>query len=128
MYNETSRRKFRWGLYKYGILFGIIGAYLTTDDDYTKNDLNQRPDFNTMRNLVAIEKLPIKEKKVFEMMNGNYFGLEFREKNVGLWKKFVNYFYPFNDYNPDRAYYEPFYDFKKDYVHDEFKQHYHFDI
>lgn len=125
LYNETSRRKFTYGLLKYAVLFGVIGAYLATDNSYLKNDLNMRPDFNAMRILTPV---PIKEKKVFEMMHGSYFGQPFKEQNSSLWKRFINYFYPFNDYNPDKAYYEPFYDFKQDYVADEHKNHYHFDL
>jgi hypothetical protein len=127
-YNETSRRKFRWGVLKFSILFGFIGAFLLTDNSYLKNDLNLRPDLNTMRNLVNLDHVPIKEKKVFEMMYGNYFGMPFKEKNRSVWKRFMDYFYPYNDYKPDRTYCEPFFDYKKDYVTNNMKNHYHFDI
>ncbi len=128
-YSETIRNKFRWGLVKYGVLFGLIGAYLTTENAYLQNnDLNMRPDYNQMRILVPESHIPIKEKKVFQTLYGNYFGITFEDENSSLWKKFVHFFYPYYDYNPSQKYYEPFFDYKKDYVTEEFKNHYHFNI
>ncbi len=128
LYNETARRKFNWGLVKYSILFGLVGGYLGTDDEYFRNDINTRPDLDTKRTMMPVESLPVKEKKVLDMMQGNYFGDPFKEKNSSFWKRSLNYFYPYRDYKPDRAYYEPFFDYKKEPVPDEFKHHYHFDI
>jgi hypothetical protein len=128
-YNETIRKKFRWGLLKYGISFGLLGAYLFTDIDYRNNDdLGMRPDFTQMRILVPQAHIPIKEKKVFEALYGNYFGMNFENQNTSIWKRFVHFFYPYNNYNPDAKYYEPFFDYKKDYVTEDLKNHYHFNI
>jgi hypothetical protein len=128
-YNETARRRFRFGLLKFSLLFGVVGAYLFTDDEYSQsNDLNMRPDFNHMRMMTPQSSIPIKEKKVFEMLHGDYFGMKFEEVHESYWKKFVHYFYPYTNYNPEKSYYEPFYDYKQDYVTEEFKNHYHFKI
>jgi len=114
---------------KYGFLFGFLGAYLTTDSSYlANNDLNTRPDFNQMRILVPESHIPIKEKKVFDALYGNYFGMNWEGQNTSLWKRFVHYFYPYNNYNPDQRYYEPYFDYNKDYVTEDFKNHYHFNI
>ncbi len=99
-----------------------------TDCEYFNNDANMRPDFNTMRNLIAPENVPMKEKKVFEMMHGDYFGMQFKENDKSLWKKGLNYFYPYYNYNPEPSHFEPFYDYKKDYVPQSMNNHYHFDI
>ena len=128
-YNETIRRKFAWGIFKFASLFGLAGAYLTTDSSYRdNNDLNLRPDFSQMRILVPDSHVPLKEKKVFEVLYGDYFGMKFEEDNSSWWKKMVHYFYPYYNYNPSARYYEPFFDYKKDYVTEEFKNHYHFNI
>ena len=127
-YSETARRRFKYGLLKWAVLLGCVGAYLTTDSDYLKNDLNMRPDFSQMRILTSMERLPIKEKKVFEILHGDYFGINFYENNTSLWKKSLEFLYPYNEYNPVKSHYEPFFDYKKDYVTEEFKNHYHFDI
>jgi hypothetical protein len=127
-YNETARRKFRFGILKFSLIFGLVGAYLTTDSAYFKNDINTRVDLDTRRALIPQERLPVKEKKIHDMMHGNYFGDPWNEKNNSIWKKTLNYFYPYRDYRPDRAYIEPFFDYKNEPVPDEFKNHYHFDV
>jgi len=127
-YNETSTRKFRWGLLKWATIFGLIGAYLSTDSSYFSNDLNMRPDFNSRRAMIPIENIPLKERKVLEIFNGNYFGTEFKETNQSIWKRGLNFFYPYHNYDPHRAYNEPFFDYKKDYVIEQHKSHYHFNI
>jgi hypothetical protein len=127
-YSETARRKFKWGVTKWAIVLGIVGSYLTTDSAYFNDDLNTRPDFNQMRILTNEDHIPMKEKKVMEMMYGDYFGMNFGHKNYSLWKKTVDYLYPYNDYKPNAQYYEPFFDYKKDFAPNEFKNHYHFNI
>ncbi len=87
-----------------------------------------RPDFAPMRILTDEQYIPIKEKKAFEILHGNYFGREFEGHNYSIWKRWVNYLYPWNDYKTDQSYYEPFFDYKKDYVIEEHKNHYHFNI
>ncbi len=128
-YNQTARTKFKWGVFKYSVIFGFIGACVFTDSDYLKNDVNMRPDFNTMRIMIPAEHIPLKERKVFEMMHDSkYFGMEFKHTNQSIWKKTLHYFYPYYDYNPDKSHYEPFFDYKKDYVSEDMKNHYHFNI
>lgn len=127
-YNATSNRKFIWGLWKFSILFGTIGGYLFTDDEYFTNDINSRADLQHRRTMMPIDRIPVAEKKIHEMMKGSYFGDPWKEKNNSIWKRTLNYFYPYRDYNPDRAYIQPFYDYKKEYVPNEFKHHYHFDV
>lgn len=97
-----------------------------TDRDFMRNDLNMRPDFNSMR---IMGDVPVKEQKVFEMLNDNtYFGKKLNDKDYSIWKRFIHFFYPYTYYKPSEADYEPFFDYKKDYVTEEFKNHYHFKI
>jgi hypothetical protein len=126
-YNSPIKRRFRYGLLKYTLLFGLVGAYLVTDNSYFRNDdLMSRPDYNQMRTLSNPNNIPIREKKVFEALHGNYFGWNFEEKPDSWWKRALHYFYPYYEYNPNENYYEPFFDFKKDYIKEEFSSHYHF--
>jgi hypothetical protein len=127
-YNETARRRFRWGIFKFSIVFGLVGAYLTTDSSYFIDHINTRSDLSTRRTMMPQERLPVKEKKILDMIQGDYFGDAWNEKNNSIWKKTLNYFYPYRDYNPDRAYIEPFFDYKTEPVPEEFKHHYHFDV
>jgi hypothetical protein len=127
-HSETARRRFRYGVLKWAAILGIVGAYLTTDDEYFKNDLNTRPDFAPMRIMTPLENLPLKERKAFEILHGDYFGIKFADQKTSWYKRGLKYFYPWYDYSPDRAHYEPFFDYKKDYVTEEFKNHYHFNI
>ena len=101
---------------------------MTTDSDYMKNDLNMRPDFSQMRILTPMEKLPVKEKKAFEILHGDYFGVNFRENNTSIWQRGLDYFYPWHNYQPIQSQYVPFFDYKKDFATEEFNNHYHFDI
>lgn len=115
-----------YGLFRNTVIFGLIGAYLFTDSDYFKNETNNRPDLNHSR-IMTYDAIPIKEKKVFEMFEGTtYFGKEFEDKNISIWKRAVHYFYPYYQYNPQASDYEPFFDYKKDYVTEDMKQNYHF--
>ncbi len=125
MFNEYPRRRFFRGLIFYGISLGLVGAYLFTDSEYFKDRLATRPDLLAMRHMIT--DIPIKERKVFEMMSdGSYFGKTFDDQKVSIWKKVVHYFYPYHNYDPSPTYYQPFYDYKKDYRKSEFENHYHF--
>ncbi|MFM7857629.1 MAG: hypothetical protein ACKO96_38340, partial [Flammeovirgaceae bacterium] len=72
--NHATVRTFYYGLFKYTIIFGLALAYFTTDRDYMRDDLLNRPDLKEMRIMVRDDYIPIKEKKVFEMLSGTYFG------------------------------------------------------
>ena len=127
-YSETARRKFRYGIFKWSMILGFLGAYLTTDNEFFKNEVNIRPDFSTMRILTPLENIPLRERKAFEILHGDYFGQAFSDQNTSFYKRALKYFYPWWDYKPDRAHYEPFFDYKKDYVPEQYKNHYHFNI
>ncbi len=124
MPNEYVRRRFFRGLASYGLIIGLASAYLFTDSEYFKDRLTNRPDLLPMK--IMTNNVTLQERKVFEMMTGDYFGQPFEDQNTSIWKRFVHYFYPYNNYNPGPAYYQPFYDYKKDYRQREYENHYHF--
>jgi hypothetical protein len=111
--NFYTRRTFYYGLFKYSLIFGIVGGYLLTDGSFLNDDFHARPDLNHMR--MMTNKIPDHERKVFEMFDNNYFGRNFDDASVSWIKKFKDYFYPSVHYNPNSAYYLPFYDYKKSY-------------
>lgn len=76
-----------------------------------------RPDFNHQRIMANIKDLPDKERKVFEIFEGNYFGLPFKDQPSSWIKRFKERFYYSVHYNPPSSHYVPFYDFKKNRYH-----------
>ncbi len=116
MKNFYTRRTFYYGLLKYSLVFGIVGAFLITDRSYLSDDFHARPDLNHMRVMTPV---PDQERKVFEMFGNNYFGKKFDDQSVSWIKKFKDYFYPSVHYNPNNAYYLPFYNYKNSYNSDE---------
>src|SRR4051812_23509099 len=92
--NGVIRKRMKWGLMKYSIVFGLLGAKYFTDRDYLIDDLNIRPDLSQMR-ILTPGQIPVKEKKVFEILHDrSYFGMPFKSEPVSIWKQFVQYWYP----------------------------------
>lgn len=121
--NHIPRRRFAWGCIKYFTLFGLVGAYLSTENRYRKDDLGIRPDKQIGRQLTSV---PLKEKKVHEFFTGSYFDKPFEQKNISLFKRTLEYLYPYQYYKPAEHDYLPFYDYTKDYVPQSMEHHYHF--
>ena len=121
--NQIPRRRFAWGFIKYFTLFGFVGAYLFTDNSYRKDDLGIRPDKQIGRQLTSV---PLKEKKVHDFFTGGYYDRPLEEKNASLFKRVLEYLYPYQYYKPAEYDYLPFYDYKKDYVTRSMENHYHF--
>lgn len=123
--NEIPFKRFRYGLLKYSVIIGCTIAYLVTDYDHLRDDLKTRPDFLPARILTG--DIPLSERKVFENLQGNYFGKKFDEEEpVSLFKKARKFFYPWLDYNPGISRYIPRYDLNTEFVPKEFENHYHF--
>jgi hypothetical protein len=123
--NEIPFRRFRYGLFKYSVVIGLIGAYLTTDYDHLRDDLKTRPEFLPSRILTG--DIPLKERKVFENLQGSYFGRKFDEEEpVSFFTRARKFLYPWLDYNPGISKYIPSYDMNTEYVPREFENHYHF--
>jgi hypothetical protein len=87
-----------------------------------------RPDQTQMRIMVPEHYIPVKEKKVFQTLYGDYFGKNFEGVETSWFKRVVHYFYPYYNYNPSNIDYEQPFDFTKDYTGGEFQNHYHFKI
>lgn len=121
--NQVPRRRFVWGLVKYFVIFGFIGAYLTTDKTYRQDDIGMRPDKQIGRLLTDI---PLKEKKVHDFFTGKYFDRPYEERNGSLFKRTLEYLYPYQFYKPAEHDYLPFYDYTKDYIPASMENHYHF--
>jgi len=125
-FNHATTRTFYYGLLKYSIIFGLGLAFLGTDREYMRDDLLNRPDLKEMRIMVKDEHIPLKEKKVFEMLTGSYFGKPlYNQEPTGLYKKIVNYCYPEMDYNPNPGHFVPYFDYTKDYQSEKWSNHYH---
>lgn len=116
MKNFYTRRTFFYGLFKYSLIFGLIGGYAITDKSYLADEFHARPDLNHMR---IMTKVPDQERKVFEIFGNTYFGQNFQDQPVSWVKKFKQYFYPSVHYNPHSSYYVPFYNYKQSYNADE---------
>lgn len=121
--NSVPRRRFAWGVIKYALIFGTIGAYLFTDNSFRIDELKTRPDLQIGRTMTDV---PLREKKVHEFFNDGYYDSNSYEKPQSLWKKTLTYLYPYQFYNPTQSDYLPFHDYKKDYVLPSFENHYHF--
>lgn len=136
--NWSTRRTFYYGLFKYSVIIGIIGAWYFTDDFYLQNDLNNRPDLLPMRHMTDYS-MPMKERKVFSnLYHGNFFSFNKGQGNYhgktmsGItehsnWRKLIRYFYPYYEYDSDGYNYSVEFDTSKDYNSVEYKNHYHFD-
>jgi hypothetical protein len=124
--NHATTRTFYYGLFKYSLIFGLGLAFYGTDREYMRDDLMNRPDLREMRIMVKDEYIPLKEKKVFEMLSGSYFGKPlYNEEPTGLYKKLVRYFFPELDYNPSPGHFLPPFDYTKDYQSENWSNHYH---
>jgi len=124
--NHATTRTFYYGLFKYSLFFGLGLAYLGTDREYMNDDLLNRPDLKEFRIMVRDDYIPVKEKKVFEMMTGSYFGRPLNnEEPSGLWKRVLKKLYGYTDFNPAPTYYQPPFDFRKDYHSENWSNHYH---
>ena len=124
--NHATTRTFYYGLFKYSVLFGLALAFLGTDKGYTRDELLSRPDLKEMRILVRDDYIPIKEKKVHEFFTGTYFGRPlYQDEPTGWYHKIVKMIYPYFKYNPNQAYYEPHFDYTKDYQSENWSNHYH---
>ena len=121
--NQVSRRRFIWGLVKYFAIFGFVGAYLSTDNSYRKDDLGIRPDKQMGRIMTDV---PLREKKVHDFFTEAYFDKPLRERSGSLFKRTLEYLYPYQFYKPAEHDYLPFYDYTKDYVTPSMDNHYHF--
>ena len=126
--NHATTRTFYYGMFKYTIIFGLVAAWYVTDYDYMRDELSSRPDLKEMRILVRDDFIPIKEKKVFEVMQGTYHGKKlYEEKPIGgLYKRILRKIYPYYEYNPNPNNIAPYYDYKKDYTPENMSNHYHF--
>lgn len=111
--NKSVRNTFRYGLLKYSFIFGVAGAFLTTDGDYLVDNLNARPDLGQFRAMT--NDAPVSEKKVFEFFDGVAYPDEEKPTILKRMKKAV---WPSLDYNPKDTYYEPFFDYKRGYYPD----------
>ena len=104
----------------------MAGAFIFTDTKYFWDGLLTRPDLREMRILVKDDYIPLKEKKVFEFFTGTYFGKPlYGDRPQGLYKRTLKYLFPYYEYNPDKAYYLPHYDYTKDYQTEDWSNHYH---
>jgi hypothetical protein len=121
--NQVPRRRFLWGLVKYSFIFGLIGAYILTDNSYRKDDLGFRPDKQIGR---VLTKVPIRELKVHDFFTGKYYDRPLRERSGSLFKRTLEYLYPYQFYKPAEHDYAPFYDYTKDYITPSMENHYHF--
>ena len=121
--NQVPRRRFIWGYVKYSVFFGLIGAYLFTDDRYRKDDLGFRPDKQIGRIMTDV---PLRERKVHDFFSGKYFDKPFSERSGSLFKRTLEYMYPYQFYKPAEHDYLPFYDYTKDYITPSMENHYHF--
>ena len=121
--NSIPRRRFAWGCIKYFTLFGLIGAYLFTENKYRKDDLGFRPDKQIGR---VLTEIPLREKKVHDFFTEKYFDRPSIEKSGSLFKKTLKYLYPYQFYKPAEQDYLPFYDYTKDYITPSMENHYHF--
>jgi hypothetical protein len=124
--NHATIRTFYYGLFKYTIIFGFLTAFLTTDREFCNDDLASRPDLKEMRIMIRDDYIPVREKKVFEIMSGTYFGKPLNEEGShGLFKRITKKLYPYFEYNPSPQYYAPHFDFRKDYQSENWSNHYH---
>lgn len=121
--NAVPRRRFAWGIIKYSLLFGVLGAYLMTDYKFKQDDLKMRPDLGVTR---IFSDVPLREKKVHDFFSGRYFDRDFDDKPQSIWKKTIKYLYPYQYYNPTDYDFLPFYDYTKDYITPAYDNHYHF--
>lgn len=121
--NAVPRRRFAWGVVKYSLIFGLLGAYLFTDNKFRLDDMKMRPDLQIGRILTDV---PLREKKVHDFFSSGYFDRQFDDKPQSMWKKALKYLYPYQFYNPTEFDYLPFYDYTKDYVTPSMENHYHF--
>lgn len=122
MLNQTARRTFFYGLFKYSLVLGLAGAWWFTDSDYFNNDFNSRPDMNQMRIMTPV---PDHERKVFEMYGDTYFGKEWEDKPQSWQKRLQNYLFPSTLYNPSEAHYLPFYDYRRGFYPGDDTSYYH---
>lgn len=123
--NFATRRTFFYGLFKYTLLSSFVLSYLVTDSDYVKDGLNNRPEIGEMRIMVDKNYIPLRELKAFELFHGGYWGLKDESKPVSLYKKILHYLWPQYDYKLKRSDSAPLYDFRKDYMSEDFSNHYH---
>jgi hypothetical protein len=122
--NEIPRRRFTWGVIKYFIIFGFVGSYLVTDNRYRLDDIGIRPDKQIGRIMTDV---PLRERKVNDFFTGKYFDKPFvEERSQSLFKRTLEYLYPYQYYKPAEHDYLPFYDYTKDYVTPSMENHYHF--
>ncbi len=121
--NAVPRRRFAWGVVKYSLIFGLLGAYLFTDNKFRLDDMKMRPDLQVGR---ILTDAPLREKKVHDFFSSGYFDRQFDDKPQSMWKKALKYLYPYQFYNPTEFDYLPFYDYTKDYVTPSMENHYHF--
>lgn len=112
--NYYTRRAFKYYSFKYGLLVFLAGGYYFTDGSHMRDDFMSRPDINASRKMTG--DIPIRERKVFEIMEGNYFGKSFENAPQSWVKRFKKFIYPSIHYEPD---YEPFYDYKNRPYHPE---------
>lgn len=122
-FNSVPRRRFAWGVIKYATIFGLVGAFLFTDNKFRQDDLKTRPDMQIGRILTDV---PLREKKVHDFFTSGYFDRQFEDKPQSLWKKTLKYLYPYQFYEPTEYDYLPYYDYKNDYVTPSMENHYHF--
>ena len=108
--NKYTRRTFYYGIFKYGVLFGIVGAFLTTDGAYLDQGFNARPDLNQLRAMTDYVKDD--EKRAFNFFNGvDYPDVE----RPTILKRIKHALFPSVDYQPN---YLPYFDYKKGYFPD----------
>lgn len=137
-FNWSTRRTFYYGLIKYSLLIGAVGAWYFTDSDFLNDDLNSRPDFHPMRQLCD-HSMPSEERKVFVDLlhakyfgfnrgSGNYFGKQLPNTTEHSFvRKVLKYFYPYYEYDVDGYNYSTNFDLTKDYLPTDLSNHYHFD-
>jgi hypothetical protein len=124
--SHSTTRAFYVGFVFYSVVFGFAGAYIGTDQEYGRDDLLNRPDYLPLRAMVRDDYIPIEEKKVLELMTGSYFGQPlYKSTHTSIWKRAINYLYPYYDYNADKGYCHPHFDFSKDYQNENWSNHYH---
>ncbi len=121
--NAVPRRRFAWGVIKYAVVFGLLGAFTFTDNKFKKDDLKMRPDLQIGRILTDV---PLREQKAHDFFSSKYFDREFDNKPQSMWKKTLLYLYPYQFYNPTEIDYLPYYDYTKDYITPSMENHYHF--
>lgn len=108
--NKYPKRTFRYGIFKYSIIVGLLGGYLFTDKDYLYDDINSRPDLNQFR--IMTDNVPDKERKVFNMFGSTYFGKPWKDEPQSWVKKLNKKLFPSVDYNPHSSEYLPFFNYK----------------